>query len=99
MPEPAVREFTVPDLGEGLEEATIVVWFVAEGDRVILNQPLCELETAKAVVAIPSPFAGVIIERRGEPGETLAVGSLLVRIDTAGDVVADVAGDVAATRR
>jgi 2-oxoisovalerate dehydrogenase E2 component (dihydrolipoyl transacylase) len=79
-----VRDFNVPDLGEGLEDVTVVQWFVAVGDVVALNQPLGEVETAKAVVEIPSPFAGVIVERGGEPGTTLLVGSLLVRIDTGG---------------
>jgi pyruvate dehydrogenase E2 component (dihydrolipoamide acetyltransferase) len=79
-----IRDFNVPDLGEGLEDVTVVQWFVEVGDVVALNQPLGEVETAKAVVEIPSPFAGVIVERRGEPGTTLLVGSLLVRIDTGG---------------
>ena len=51
-------EFLLPDLGEGLEEAEIVSWRVAEGDRVELNQPLVEVNTAKALVEIPSPFEG-----------------------------------------
>lgn len=79
----AVREFLVPDLGEGLVEATVVEWLVAPGDSVTVNQPLCSLETAKAEVEIPSPFAGIVRERRGEPGETLPVGTLLTLIDTA----------------
>ncbi|RXS87569.1 2-oxo acid dehydrogenase subunit E2 [Streptomyces sp. TM32] len=79
----AAREFLVPDLGEGLVEATVVEWLVAPGDSVTVNQPLCSLETAKAEVEIPSPFAGVVLERRGEPGETLLVGTLLTLIDTA----------------
>jgi 2-oxoisovalerate dehydrogenase E2 component (dihydrolipoyl transacylase) len=54
------HDFAVPDLGEGLEEATIVAWLVTVGDRVSLNQPLCTLETAKAEVEVPSPFAGTV---------------------------------------
>ncbi|MGH2629168.1 MAG: biotin/lipoyl-containing protein, partial [Actinomycetota bacterium] len=54
------RVFAMPDLGEGLEEGEIVEWLVAEGDEVALNQPLVEVETAKATVEIPSPFGGVI---------------------------------------
>ncbi len=54
----AERVFALPDLGEGLEEGRIVTWLVAAGDEVTLNQPLVEVETAKAVVEIPSPFAG-----------------------------------------
>jgi pyruvate dehydrogenase E2 component (dihydrolipoamide acetyltransferase) len=79
-----VQEFGLPDLGEGLEEATVTRWVVAEGDEVALNDPLCTVETAKAEVEIPSPYAGVVVERRGASGEELAVGSLLVRIDTSG---------------
>ncbi|MFH9660930.1 dihydrolipoamide acetyltransferase family protein [Streptomyces sp. NPDC017248] len=78
-----VREFLVPDLGEGLVEATVVEWSVAPGDPVAVNQPLCVLETAKAEVEIPSPFAGTVLERHGEPGETLPVGTRLTLIDTA----------------
>jgi len=72
----------VPDLGEGLEEVTLSCWRVAVGDDVELNQPLCSVETAKAEVEIPSPYAGRIVELRGAEGDVLAVGSLLVRIDT-----------------
>jgi len=73
------RDFLVPDLGEGLEEVTIVAWMVATGDEVALNQPLCLVETAKAEVEIPSPFSGRVDVLCGEPGDTLAVGSLLAR--------------------
>lgn len=75
-------EFLVPDLGEGLEEATIVRWHVAVGEPVALNQPLCTVETAKAEVDIPSPYEGTIVELGGASGETLSVGSLLARVDT-----------------
>ena len=54
----AERVFVLPDLGEGLEEAEVVQWLVAEGDPVELNQPLVEVNTAKALVEIPSPFEG-----------------------------------------
>ncbi len=77
-----VKGFVVPDLGEGLEEVTLSCWRVAVGDDVELNQPLCSVETAKAEVEIPSPYAGRIVELRGAEGDVLAVGSLLVRIDT-----------------
>lgn len=76
------REFLVPDLGEGLQDATITSWSVAVGDTVELNQTLCTVETNKAEVEIPSPFAGQVLELGGEAGATLTVGSLLVRIDT-----------------
>jgi 2-oxoisovalerate dehydrogenase E2 component (dihydrolipoyl transacylase) len=59
------RDFLVPDLGEGLEDATITSWSVAVGDTVELNQTLCTLETNKAEVEIPSPFAGQVLELGG----------------------------------
>jgi 2-oxoisovalerate dehydrogenase E2 component (dihydrolipoyl transacylase) len=77
-----VKEFLVPDLGEGLEDATITGWSVAVGDDVELNQTLCTVETNKAEVEIPSPYAGRIVELGGGEGDTLNVGSLLVRIAT-----------------
>jgi pyruvate dehydrogenase E2 component (dihydrolipoamide acetyltransferase) len=81
-----VREFTVPDLGEGLEDATVTSWHVAVGDEVALNQVLCTVETNKAEVEIPSPYAGRIVELGGAEGETLAVGAPLVQIATTGEV-------------
>ncbi|HET9877129.1 MAG TPA: dihydrolipoamide acetyltransferase family protein [Mycobacterium sp.] len=77
-----VKSFLVPDLGEGLEEVTLTSWNVAVGDHVELNQALCSVETAKAEVEIPSPYAGRIVELGGAPGDVLAVGSPLLRIDT-----------------
>ena len=77
-----VRDFLVPDLGEGLEDATITSWSVAVGDTVELNQTLCTVETNKAEVEIPSPYAGRIAELGGAEGETLNVGAVLVRIAT-----------------
>lgn len=77
-----VKGFVVPDLGEGLEEVTLSCWHVAVGDDVELNQTLCSVETAKAEVEIPSPYAGRIVEIHGSEGDVLPVGSLLVRVDT-----------------
>ena len=74
----AERMFAMPDLGEGLEEGEIVEWLVAAGDDVTLNQPLVEVETAKATVEIPSPFAGRIASLHGAVGEAVPVGSPLV---------------------
>jgi 2-oxoisovalerate dehydrogenase E2 component (dihydrolipoyl transacylase) len=91
----AVKEFLVPDLGEGLEDATITGWSVAVGDDVELNQTLCTVETNKAEVEIPSPFAGRIVELGGAEGETLTVGSVLVRIATAAAETAGRAGNSA----
>ena len=81
--EERVKSFRVPDLGEGLEEVTVTCWNVAVGDDVELNQTLCTVETAKAEVEIPSPYAGRIVERGGAEGDVLKVGEVLVRIDTA----------------
>ncbi|HEX5143555.1 MAG TPA: dihydrolipoamide acetyltransferase family protein [Mycobacterium sp.] len=77
-----MTDFLVPDLGEGLEDATVSSWSVAAGDVVELNQTLCTLETAKAEVEIPSPYAGRVVELGGAVGDVLAVGAVLVRIET-----------------
>jgi len=80
----ASRVFSMPDLGEGLEEGEIVAWLVAEGDRVTLNQPLVEVETAKATVEIPSPFAGLVRGRHGGVGDVVPVGEPLVTFEIEG---------------
>jgi len=72
------RQFTLPDLGEGLEGAEIVAWLVNEGDHVVANQPLVSVETDKAVVEIPSPWSGTIARRFGEKGDLIKVGATLV---------------------
>jgi len=77
----AERVFNLPDLGEGLEEAEIVEWKVAEGDTVELNQPLVEVNTAKAIVEIPSPFAGKVLTLHGGGGDVVKVGLPLVTIE------------------
>jgi 2-oxoisovalerate dehydrogenase E2 component (dihydrolipoyl transacylase) len=77
------RQFRLPDLGEGLTEAEIVRWLVSAGDRVTTNQPLLEVETAKAVVEVPSPFTGVVVAVHGAAGETVPVGTALVTVDVA----------------
>jgi 2-oxoisovalerate dehydrogenase E2 component (dihydrolipoyl transacylase) len=82
MNDDRIKVFVVPDLGEGLEEVTLTCWQVGVGDDVELNQPLCSVETAKAEVEIPSPYAGRIVELRGAEGDVLPVGSLLARIDS-----------------
>src|SRR5256885_16930502 len=78
----ADQTFRLPDLGEGLTEAQLVAWRVEEGARVEVNAPLCDVETAKAVVVIPSPFAGTIQKLHARPGESVAVGEPLVTITT-----------------
>jgi 2-oxoisovalerate dehydrogenase E2 component (dihydrolipoyl transacylase) len=80
----AERVFALPDLGEGLEEAIVSAWLVAEGDTVSLNQPFVEIETAKATVEVPTPFAGRVAKLHVEEGETLAVGAPLATFDVEG---------------
>lgn len=87
------RIFDLPDPGEGLVEAELTTWFVAEGDVVELNQPIAEVETVKAVVEIPSPYAGTIVRLHATEGAVVPVGASLVTYD-----VPDPAGsDVRAT--
>jgi pyruvate dehydrogenase E2 component (dihydrolipoamide acetyltransferase) len=78
------RVFAMPDLGEGLEEGEIVAWLVAEGDTVELNQPLVEIETAKATVEVPSPYAGVVVSLHADVGGAVAVGGPLVTFAVSG---------------
>jgi pyruvate dehydrogenase E2 component (dihydrolipoamide acetyltransferase) len=78
------QEFRLPDVGEGLTEAEIVGWQVAAGDTVTVNQVLVEIETAKAVVELPSPFAGTVGELLAQPGATVQVGTPIIAIETAG---------------
>lgn len=77
------KEFRLPDIGEGLTEAEIVRWLVAEGDQVVADQSIVELETDKAVVEIPTPYAGTVLQLGGSEGQTLAVGAVLVVIGDA----------------
>ena len=73
--------FNLPDLGEGLPEAEIVTWHVAEGQRVDVDQPLLSVETAKAVVDVPSPYSGRIVRLHARPGDTVETGKPLVDFD------------------
>ena len=73
-----MRQFTLPDLGEGLEEAEIVTWYVNEDDHVVIDQPLVAVETDKAVVEIPSPSSGRIAHLFGTKGDIVKVGAPLV---------------------
>ena len=74
------REFRLPDIGEGLTEAEIVRWLIAEGDSVDADQPIVEVETDKAVVEIPSPYEGIVLLHGGAEGDTIEVGAMLVVI-------------------
>jgi 2-oxoisovalerate dehydrogenase E2 component (dihydrolipoyl transacylase) len=80
-----IAEFRLPDLGEGLTEAEVVQWLVAPGDSVALNQTLAEVETAKAVVELPSPYEGTVSTLHADAGETVAVGAPLIAFDIEGD--------------
>ncbi len=80
-----IKEFRLPDLGEGLTESEIVAWRVAVGDTVTLNQIIAEVETAKAVVELPSPFAGVVAALHEQPGTVVEVGKPIVSFEIEGD--------------
>jgi len=73
-----IKTFRLPDLGEGLPDATIVEWKVKEGDSIKLDAPLCAMETAKAVVDVPSPYTGKVIKLHGAPGDVIETGAELV---------------------
>ncbi|MGA8247178.1 MAG: biotin/lipoyl-containing protein, partial [Nocardioides sp.] len=75
----------MPDVGEGLTEAEIVTWKVKEGDTVVINQILVEIETAKSLVELPSPFAGVVQKLMVPEGETVPVGTPIIAIGDALD--------------
>ena len=75
-----VLEFKLPDLGEGLTEASIVTWLVQVGDVVAVDQPVVEVETAKAMVEVPCPYGGVVTARFGEEGTELPVGAPLLTV-------------------
>ncbi|MGC0236685.1 dihydrolipoamide acetyltransferase family protein [Arthrobacter sp. SD76] len=74
------KVFLLPDLGEGLTEAELVSWHVAVGDTIAVDQPIAEVETAKSTVEVPSPYAGVVAELHGQPGETIDVGRPLISV-------------------
>ena len=76
------QEFRLPDLGEGLTEGEILQWLVAVGDVVKLNQPIVEVETAKAAVEVPSPYAGTVTALLHDAGETVDVGTPIIRIES-----------------
>lgn len=76
----SINVFHLPDLGEGLTEADILHWLVAEGDTVAMDQPIVEVETAKSAVEIPSPFEGTVHKLHGAEGETLTVGQSLISV-------------------
>src|ERR1700722_4121587 len=75
------KEFKLPDVGEGLTEADIVSWHVKPGDSVQVNQIIVDIETAKAVVELPSPYAGTVSALLVEEGQTVDVGTPIIAVD------------------
>ncbi|WP_330245503.1 MULTISPECIES: dihydrolipoamide acetyltransferase family protein [unclassified Streptomyces] len=90
---PQVLEFKLPDLGEGLTEAEIVRWLVEVGDVVAIDQPVVEVETAKAMVEVPCPYGGVVTARFGDEGTELPVGAPLLTV-AVGSTEGDLSGDL-----
>ncbi|MDO9590861.1 MAG: biotin/lipoyl-containing protein, partial [Microcella sp.] len=102
----SVSEFPLPDVGEGLTEAEIVSWRVKPGDTVVINQVLVEIETAKSLVELPSPFAGTVDALLVDEGQTVEVGTPIITVrgdadngvpDTAGSSAADGVADTASS--
>ena len=98
----AERSFPLPDLGEGLLDATILEWIVKVGDTVERNDPIVELETTKSALEIPSPIAGVVARLHGEEGSTVLVGDPLITFtvpDQEAGIVGTVPGQQETSRR
>src|SRR5688500_8656879 len=90
------KVFLLPDLGEGLTEAELVNWLVSVGDEIRVDQPIAEVETAKSMVEVPSPYAGTVAELHGEPGQTLDVGKPLISVTPVGGSMAQHPAEVTA---
>jgi 2-oxoisovalerate dehydrogenase E2 component (dihydrolipoyl transacylase) len=84
--------FNLPDVGEGLTEAEIVSWKVAPGDKVSVNQVICEIETAKSIVELPCPFSGTVEELLAKEGDTVEVGKPIISVQAEGSIL--VAGPI-----
>ncbi|MER5579168.1 biotin/lipoyl-containing protein, partial [Streptomyces massasporeus] len=84
MTEASVREFKMPDVGEGLTEAEILKWYVQPGDTVTDGQVVCEVETAKAAVELPIPYDGVVRDLHFPEGTTVDVGTAIISVDVGG---------------
>src|ERR1700733_2990722 len=80
-----LKQFKLPDVGEGLTEADIVKWHVQPGDKIAINQIIVEIETAKAVVELPSPFEGVVAGLLVPEGETADVGTPIISVEVGPD--------------
>ena len=89
----AVQTFLLPDLGEGLTEAVLLHWSVSVGDTVVVDQVVAEVETAKSVVELPTPYAGVVLALHGAEGEEIATGSPVLEVGEPGDELGDGSGD------
>ena len=85
----SIFTFPLPDVGEGLTEAEIVEWRVKPGDQVTINQVVCEIETAKSLVELPSPFEGVVQELLVSEGDTVQVGAPIISVDSGGTETPD----------
>jgi 2-oxoisovalerate dehydrogenase E2 component (dihydrolipoyl transacylase) len=96
---PDLKQFKMPDVGEGLTEADILRWDVRPGDTVKVNQTLVEVETAKAAVELPSPYAGVVTELHASEGDTVDVGTPIITIDVGASAPAEPAAPPPATER
>ncbi|HKC29489.1 MAG TPA: biotin/lipoyl-containing protein, partial [Jatrophihabitans sp.] len=90
----AIEQFKLPDLGEGLTEGDILKWTVAVGDHVEVNDTIAEVETVKAAVELPSPYAGVVTALHAAEGETVPVGTAIISIETGGAAGPDAAENV-----
>jgi 2-oxoisovalerate dehydrogenase E2 component (dihydrolipoyl transacylase) len=91
-----VKQFRLPDVGEGLTEADIVTWHVKPGDSVALNQVIVEIETAKAVVELPSPYEGIVTQLLADEGATVDVGTPIIAVDVSGEATTERAGSPSA---
>ncbi len=91
--------FLLPDVGEGLVEAEIVTWKVAVGDAVTLNQPLVDIETAKATVELPSPYAGTVVALHGNVGDVMEVHKPLITFEVGGKRDGESRGDTRQSSR
>src|SRR6202050_3643173 len=80
-----LKQFKLPDVGEGLTEADIVKWHVQPGDKITINQIIVEIETAKAVVELPSPYEGVVAGLLVPEGETADVGTPIISVEVGPD--------------
>src|SRR4051812_8900342 len=89
-----VQQFRLPDLGEGLTEGDILKWTVAVGDTIEVNDTIAEVETVKAAVELPSPYAGVVTALHAEEGDTVPVGTPIISIETTSVAPAGAAEDL-----